>query len=160
MSDVILSDCSSAAICHTAICNGILARRFNFDCHTANICPWYHGPTLQNRRHYFQGIPHALYLWSYLWPILRRNVRFPLLHLQNTLNFFQKSQSMGKQETLIQDPCSCCSALISTFIPFTAFVYLVVRRQTSRGVQSAVELRWKWGQLNLWLQHVHKCSSV
>ena len=46
MSDAILSDCPSAAICHMARkCNGILAGRFNPYCHTTNIHLWYHGPT-------------------------------------------------------------------------------------------------------------------
>jgi len=39
ITDAIVSDCPSAAICHTATkCNGILAGRFNLYCHTANIC--------------------------------------------------------------------------------------------------------------------------
>jgi len=38
MSDTIFSDCPSAAICCTATkCNGILVRRFNLCCYTANI---------------------------------------------------------------------------------------------------------------------------
>jgi len=40
-SDPILSDCSSAAMCHMATkCNRILAGRFNFCCHTTNIRIW------------------------------------------------------------------------------------------------------------------------
>ena len=39
VSDAILSDCPSAAIYHTATkWNGILVERFNFYCHTTNIC--------------------------------------------------------------------------------------------------------------------------
>jgi len=45
-SDRILSNCPSAAICHTATkCNGIPVGRFNLYCHTTNICLWCHGPT-------------------------------------------------------------------------------------------------------------------
>jgi len=39
LSDTILSDCPSAAICHMATtCNRILSGRFDFYCHTSNIC--------------------------------------------------------------------------------------------------------------------------
>jgi len=39
MSDTILSNCPCAATCHTATkCDGILTVRFNFCCHTSNIC--------------------------------------------------------------------------------------------------------------------------
>ena len=39
MSDTALSECPSAAICHTATtCNGILVGRFNLYCHPTNIC--------------------------------------------------------------------------------------------------------------------------
>ena len=39
VSDAILSDCPSAAICHRATTwNGILAERFNLYCHTTTIC--------------------------------------------------------------------------------------------------------------------------
>ena len=39
MSDTMLSDCPSAAICHTATTwNRILVGRFNLYCHTTNIC--------------------------------------------------------------------------------------------------------------------------
>ena len=42
--DTILSDCPSAAICHTARnCNGILVGRFNFYCHPTYIHLWCHG---------------------------------------------------------------------------------------------------------------------
>ena len=45
MSEAVLSDCPSAAICCTTIkCNGMLVGRFNLYCHT-NICLWYYGPT-------------------------------------------------------------------------------------------------------------------
>ena len=45
MSDAILSDCPSAAICHMAtMCNGILPESFNL-CHTTTIFPWCHGST-------------------------------------------------------------------------------------------------------------------
>ena len=38
MSDTILSDCPSAAICHTATkFNGILVGKFSFYCHTTDI---------------------------------------------------------------------------------------------------------------------------
>ena len=44
MSDTLLSDCPSAAICHTATkCNGILERRFHLYCHIISIWRWYHG---------------------------------------------------------------------------------------------------------------------
>ena len=52
MSDTILSDCSSAAICHTATkCKGIPTGRFSLYCHPTNICLWHHGPKekTQNR---------------------------------------------------------------------------------------------------------------
>ena len=43
---VILSDCPSAVICHTATkCNGILAGRFNLYCHITNIRHLHRGPT-------------------------------------------------------------------------------------------------------------------
>ena len=46
MSYTILSNCPSAAICHTETkCSGILVRRFNPYCHTTNIHLWYCGPT-------------------------------------------------------------------------------------------------------------------
>jgi len=39
MSDTVLSDCPSAALCHTATtCNGILVGRFSLYCCTPNIC--------------------------------------------------------------------------------------------------------------------------
>ena len=45
MSDIILSDCLSAANCHVATtCNGILVGRFNLYCHITNIHFWYCGP--------------------------------------------------------------------------------------------------------------------
>jgi len=38
MSDAILSDCLSAALCHTeATCNGVSVRRFSLYCHTTTI---------------------------------------------------------------------------------------------------------------------------
>ena len=46
MSDIILLDCPSAAICHTATKrNRILVGRFNLYCHTTNIHLWCCGPT-------------------------------------------------------------------------------------------------------------------
>ena len=43
MSDTILSDCPSAAICCTATkCDRILAERFCLYCHSTNIHLWYH----------------------------------------------------------------------------------------------------------------------
>ena len=46
MSDAILSDCSSVAVCHTAAkCNATLERRFNLCCHTTNIHFWWCGST-------------------------------------------------------------------------------------------------------------------
>jgi len=45
MSDSILSDCPSAAICHTTTWNGILVGRFNLYWSTTNINFWCHGPT-------------------------------------------------------------------------------------------------------------------
>ena len=47
MSDAILSDCPSAAICHTTTeYNRILVRRFNLYCHnTTTTCLWRCGPT-------------------------------------------------------------------------------------------------------------------
>jgi len=56
----ILSDCPSAAICHTATkCYSILVGRFNLCCHSTiwHCCC---GPTLQNRTHSFQSSPHPL----------------------------------------------------------------------------------------------------
>ena len=45
MSNAILSDCPSAAICHAATkCNGILLGRFSLYCRTSNICLWHCGP--------------------------------------------------------------------------------------------------------------------
>jgi len=42
--DAILSDCPSAAICHTATrCNGILVGRFNLYCHAISIHLWHCG---------------------------------------------------------------------------------------------------------------------
>ena len=42
MSDIILWDCPSAAICHPATkCNGILVGRFCLYCHATNIHPWH-----------------------------------------------------------------------------------------------------------------------
>ena len=42
MSDAIFSDCPSAASCHMATtCNGILAGRSSFYCHTTNIRLWH-----------------------------------------------------------------------------------------------------------------------
>ena len=46
MSDTIMSDCPSAAICHTATTwNGILVGRFIVYCHTTSIRLWHCGPT-------------------------------------------------------------------------------------------------------------------
>ena len=48
---MILSDCLSAALCHTATKrNGILGGRFSLYRHTTNIHHWY-------RRHYFRSRP-------------------------------------------------------------------------------------------------------
>ena len=42
MSDAILTDCPSAAICHTAAeCNGILAGRFNVYYRSSKTCLWH-----------------------------------------------------------------------------------------------------------------------
>ena len=49
--DVILSDCSPAAICYMATkCNRILAGKFSLCCHTTNIHLWCHGSRSKNRR--------------------------------------------------------------------------------------------------------------
>jgi len=62
MSDTTVSDCPSAAICHTATTrNGMLVGRFDFYFHTTNICLWYCGPTWWNKRHYFWSIPWKIY---------------------------------------------------------------------------------------------------
>ena len=46
ISDAILSNCPSAANCHTATTsNEILVGRFGLYCHTTNICLWHCGPT-------------------------------------------------------------------------------------------------------------------
>ena len=46
MSDAILSDWPSAAICHIATkCNRVLVGRFNLYCCTNNVHLWRHGPT-------------------------------------------------------------------------------------------------------------------
>jgi len=61
MSDAILSDCPSAAICHTATtCNGILAGMFNLYCHTTNIHLW-----LCGRLHKIEGITFRAALVPY-----------------------------------------------------------------------------------------------
>lgn len=45
VSDAILSNCSTAAICHTATtCNKISVGKFHLYCHPTNICHWHHGP--------------------------------------------------------------------------------------------------------------------
>ena len=47
MSDAILLNCPSAAVCHMGtMYNGILMWKFNLYCHTANIHLWKCGPTL------------------------------------------------------------------------------------------------------------------
>ena len=62
MSDTILSDCPSDAICHTATtCNGILVGRFNLYCCATNIHLWCPGLTSYNRRHYFWSSFHKIY---------------------------------------------------------------------------------------------------
>ena len=46
MSDAILLECPSAAICHTTTnCNGTLVGRFNLCCHPTTNSLWCHGPT-------------------------------------------------------------------------------------------------------------------
>ena len=46
MSDTIVSECPSAAICHTATTwNWISVGRFSLYCHTTTIHLWHHGPT-------------------------------------------------------------------------------------------------------------------
>ena len=46
VSDAILSDYPSAAICHTATkWSGMLVGRFNLYCHPTSICLWHHRPT-------------------------------------------------------------------------------------------------------------------
>ena len=52
-----LSDCPSAACCHTATkCNRTLVGRFSSYCHTTSSHLWHYGPTSQTRRHYIQSI--------------------------------------------------------------------------------------------------------
>jgi len=49
MSDAVLSDCPSAAICRTTTtCNRILLGRFSLFCHTTAICLWHHGVNIIN----------------------------------------------------------------------------------------------------------------
>ena len=58
MSDTIVSDRPSAAICRSATTrNGMLAGRFNLYCHPTNICLCHRGPKESNRRHYFRSSP-------------------------------------------------------------------------------------------------------
>jgi len=46
MSDIILTGCPSATICHTATkCHGIVVGMFSLYCHTTTICLWGCGPT-------------------------------------------------------------------------------------------------------------------
>jgi len=59
ISDAILSDCPSAAVCHTATtCNRMLVGRFNLYCHPTIIILCCCGPAIQNKKHYFQSSPH------------------------------------------------------------------------------------------------------
>mgnify|MGYP001854630505 FL=1 len=68
MSDTIVSDCPSTAICHTATkCNGILVERFKPYCHTTNIRFWCHGPTSWKERHYLQSSPCNCTSYGQLW---------------------------------------------------------------------------------------------
>ena len=65
VSDAILSDCPSAAICHMATTgNRMSMGRFSLYCHTTNIRLWCHVPTLQNRRHYFGNSPPISHMLS------------------------------------------------------------------------------------------------
>jgi len=70
MWDTILSDCPSAAICHTATKrNRMLVGRFILYSHTTNIHLWCCGPTWLNRRHYLQSSPpsigdHSAWSWK------------------------------------------------------------------------------------------------
>jgi len=58
MSGSILSDCPSAAICHTATkFNEILVGRLSVYCHPANIQLWCRGSMWWIMRHYFQSSP-------------------------------------------------------------------------------------------------------
>ena len=62
MSDTVLSECLSPAMCHTVIkCNGILMGEFNLYCRTTNICTWHWGAMAWNRRHYFWNSLYNIY---------------------------------------------------------------------------------------------------
>jgi len=64
MSDAILSDCSSAAICHTAIkYNWIVVGRFRPYCHITSIHLWCYGPKYWNGMSYFHCRSHK-YEWN------------------------------------------------------------------------------------------------
>lgn len=64
MTDAILSDCSSVAICSTATkANEILLGRFNFHCYITNTRLWLCGP-IWYRRHYSAVIIHTN-CWCY-----------------------------------------------------------------------------------------------
>jgi len=55
MSDAIVADCASAAICDTAAkCNGTLVRRFQPYCHPTNIHLWYHD--VMDQYHKIRGV--------------------------------------------------------------------------------------------------------
>jgi len=57
-----LSQCPSAAICHTATERSrTLVGRSILYCHTTNIHLWHHRPTSLNRRHYFWSSLCKLY---------------------------------------------------------------------------------------------------
>jgi len=67
MSDTILSDCPSAATCHTAtICNRILVGRFNLNCHTTNIRLLHHYLGQHNN---IGGITFGVaFVYSFMFP--------------------------------------------------------------------------------------------
>ena len=76
MSDATVSECSSAAICHTTTtCNGILVERFNLYCHTIHL--WH------NRGITFRSV---FAYWVLIWPSLKISCQSLLqnCHVQQT----------------------------------------------------------------------------
>ena len=69
MSDAIVSECPSAAVCHTTTtCNGMLVGRFSIYCYCTNICVWCLWASKISKRHYFWSSPHICGIHSVqLW---------------------------------------------------------------------------------------------